>query len=360
MRSDNPSALGLGSTTTAPAPSDNIHRKNSASNPGARSWEKRSERRVRLTISDPTATATSCDPRRTAASAPRSAATPEQQTPPAESTSIGPPPIRPWTIEAKPGTGKSPCVVPVASIPTSRAVRPRFWSARRTARSASSSLSIRGSPLTVHGVVALLDPVGVEHPRPQPIRDPGDVAEVTLKVVVADGLAGEVSPDAGDVCAHRLRFGQFSRPGYWGEPRFGSQGVHCASITHARQISRENREAGRDVGAIHEDEGSRIASGSARSGRSAMGEIPDVALGGLLPGLAQCTATWASLACRCWIQEAGQPRTRNGPKPSASIGDHERIRLRTGPHTCSEARCTSIGGAPCWDARNRCNGRFLA
>ena len=71
--------------------------------------------------------------------APR-AAIPEQHTPPALRISIGPPPSRPWTIEANPGTGRSAWVVPVASMPMSFGVMPRPCRAARTASAAISSL----------------------------------------------------------------------------------------------------------------------------------------------------------------------------------------------------------------------------
>ena len=67
---------------------------------------------------------------------------PEQHTPPADSVSSGPPPRRPWTMEAKPGTSTSPWVVPAASMPTSARVMPRSARAAVTARAASSSFSM--------------------------------------------------------------------------------------------------------------------------------------------------------------------------------------------------------------------------
>ena len=102
----------------------------------------------RLTSSEPTATATGCSPSRTADTAALSAAIPEAHTPAADSTSIGPPPSRPCTIEAKPGTSTSPCVVPVASMRTADSGRPRSASARCTAWAASSSFSIWVMPLS--------------------------------------------------------------------------------------------------------------------------------------------------------------------------------------------------------------------
>jgi hypothetical protein len=95
----------------------------------------------RLTSSEPIATATGCSPSRTADTAPFSAAMPEAHTPVADSSSMGPPPSRPCTIEANPGTSTSPWVVPVASIRTADTSRPRSASAHRAARAASSSFS---------------------------------------------------------------------------------------------------------------------------------------------------------------------------------------------------------------------------
>jgi hypothetical protein len=77
-----------------------------------------------------------------------SAAIPEAHTPAADSSSIGPPPSRPCTIEAKPGTTTSPAVVPVASIRTAETGRPRSRSARNAACAASSSLSMTVIPLS--------------------------------------------------------------------------------------------------------------------------------------------------------------------------------------------------------------------
>jgi hypothetical protein len=71
---------------------------------------------------------------------------PDAHTPPDDSSSIGPPPSRPCTIDANPGTSTSPCVVPAASMPTSSAEMPRSLSAASTAKQASSSLRIVTSP----------------------------------------------------------------------------------------------------------------------------------------------------------------------------------------------------------------------
>jgi hypothetical protein len=62
----------------------------------------------RFTSSDPSATATGCWPSATADTAALSAAIPDEHTPAADSSSIGPPPSRPCTIEAKPGTRTHP------------------------------------------------------------------------------------------------------------------------------------------------------------------------------------------------------------------------------------------------------------
>ena len=69
----------------------------------------------------------------------------DAQTPPADSSSIGPPPSRPCTIDAKPGTSTSPCVVPVASIRTAdgRQAPVGQRAAGRLAASSSFSFSVR-------------------------------------------------------------------------------------------------------------------------------------------------------------------------------------------------------------------------
>ncbi len=103
-------------------------------------------RSARETSSEPTTTAAAWSPAATARTAPANAAMLDAHTPPDDSSSIGPPPSRPCTIDANPGTSTSPCVVPVANMPTSSAAMPRSLSAASTAAAASSSLSIVTSP----------------------------------------------------------------------------------------------------------------------------------------------------------------------------------------------------------------------
>ena len=144
-----PPGRGSGSTTTAPAPSDRVQRRKPASRGSggqAGLAALAPAARDRLASSEPTARATGCSPSRTEVTAALSAAMEDAQTPAADSSSIGPPPRRPCTIEAKPGTSTSPCVVPVASIRTADAAMPRSASALRAAFAASSSFSISVRP----------------------------------------------------------------------------------------------------------------------------------------------------------------------------------------------------------------------
>ena len=58
-----------------------------------------------------------------------------------------------------------------------------------------------GPPVTIDGVVALLDPVGFEHPTSQAVRSAAR-SQIGLDLVVADRLARQIGTDTGDVCAH--------------------------------------------------------------------------------------------------------------------------------------------------------------
>ncbi len=144
-RSERRVGCGWNSTTTAPAPSDSIHRRKCESIP-ARMPSYRRCRRLRLDSSDPTTAARGWSPSLIFDTAASSAARLDAHTPDAESSCIGPPPSRPCTIDAKPGTSASPIVVAVASIRSSPAAMPRSSSAAVSALTASSSLSSVGSP----------------------------------------------------------------------------------------------------------------------------------------------------------------------------------------------------------------------